>query len=152
MTDDLVPDVPWSLRRMAASMAERFGVPEHVAVAFAAAALSYYDDEVVVRYVLSRQEWRCTGGAVAHVRQRLRHRLAEDVADRGYVPIELPRAQRTYFTDAPPPFGTEVPAAVAEAQPGSWQCVELSLSVRVRTPGIDRERAVEAGLLGTREG
>jgi hypothetical protein len=142
--------VPWRLQWLAASIANRLGVPERVAVAVAAAVLSHYDDVIKSCAYLLRSEWT-DERAVTHLRRRLRHDLTAEVADKGFVPIELPREQRRYYAVGPG-LGAEVPAAVAEAQPGSWQRVELSLSVRVRTPGIDRERAVETGLLGTREG
>lgn len=106
-------------------------------------ALASFRDIVTSRQLAYREQWQAEGFR-EHLRQRMRYALLELVTDQGLLPVELPTERIRYLMGSiydPSGPGREVP------EEASWDCVAVTLEVRVRIPPVDRAAAVKAGVL-----
>lgn len=114
-------------------------IPDYIAEQVADAVLGYSDNRLEVRGTAERWIWQDPDGQ-AHILQRLRHQLLDTVTSGGYVPTALPTQTCTYTS------WRDGGRTVAATEP--WDQAEITLTVPVRTPPVDREAAVKAGILG----
>lgn len=129
----------------------------HVAAAIADAVLNTTADTVVsMREACAREQWEHDERYRDHVRAHLRRKLLDAVTSQGRIPTTLPVEELRHYdwrnwpmsrmTDEQTPDGAVVPDWAIE-QGADWTHVEVSLTVPVRTPPIDRAAAVKAGLV-----
>lgn len=139
--------------RQAASPADAAGraaalhgisLPGYAAQQIADAVLGYADNTVSVRESVEQRMWQ-SPGAQDHVLQHLRHQLLDEITSQGMVPTALPTAALRYGSWL---YGSDRPHRSSEAEPAEWNTVEVTLTVPVRVPPVDRKAAVKAGILG----
>lgn len=107
-------------------------LPEYAARDVVEAVLSFTGQVMTHRAIVDALQWQEPDGRTFAL-QQLRRELLDEVTRKGFVPVTLPR--QTVQT-VPEPF----------AQNGCR--VEISMTVAVRMPPVDREAAVKAGILG----
>ena len=118
-------------------------VGDSQARSIANAANSYWDQIIDRRRAVPRQEWAVEDFR-EDLRQRMRHDLLDLVTRQGFVPVILPHETVRYVTG-----GILDPENVHEVpESADWQMAVVILEVYVRTPAVDREAAVKAGILG----
>lgn len=92
----------------------------------AEALLGYATHAHEIREAVPREAWEQPAYR-EHIRTVLRRKLAEEVADRGTLPVALPSEATRYLTSSL----SEVPADIVE-QGAPYERVELALAVPVR--------------------
>jgi hypothetical protein len=120
----------------AARAAANYGVTmyDEVAKAVAAAVLDYSDTKVGYRQPAHRDQW-AQADYREHVRTGMRRQLFIEAADKGLIPVELPKETLRYLTWVPGGEDVEVPANLAESGDAAWENLEVRLSMRVRKAG-----------------
>jgi hypothetical protein len=123
-------------------------VDDYVTQRVADAVLGYADNTMSVRESMPRHPWQ-DPGVQEHMLQQLRRKLLEEITSQGLVPTALPTQTLAYQSWR---YGNEQPLRASEAEPAEWDTVEVTLTVPVRVPPVDRKAAVKAGILsgGTR--
>jgi hypothetical protein len=134
------PDVAEAVRRAA----RHVGVTvehDYQANAIAEAARSFADTVIGNRRAAARFQWE-NEGFRDYTRQDLRRELLDTITRQGLLPVSLPRETIRYTAGFPDAGGLrEVPESA------DWQTVIVEIEVGVRTPPVDREAAVKAGIL-----
>jgi hypothetical protein len=149
---------PWFIRQADPVLAARRAaaatgceMADYQALKIVEAVLACADGAYEVREMLHREAWEDESHR-DRVRQSLRHKLLDKCAREALVPTMLPVELLRHFEGLPmlgSPDGSpagEVPAWAVESG-AAWHMVEVSLTVAVRRPVIDRVAAVRAGLL-----
>ena len=133
------PNVAEAVRRAAAYVGVNVE-HDYQAAAIANAARSFADTVVHVRQTAHRFQWEEADGFRDYLRQAMRRELLDAVASQGLIPVALPSETLRYSAGFLDGF-REMP------EDSGWQEVTVTLEVPVRTPPVDREAAVKAGLL-----
>lgn len=118
-------------------------LPGYAARQIADAVLGHADSTASARDSVERRMWQ-DPGAREYLLQRLRHRLLDEITSQGLVPTALPTVALAYQSWR---YGSEQPLRASEAEPAEWDTVEVTLTVPVRVPPVDRKAAVKAGVL-----
>jgi hypothetical protein len=106
-----------------------------------------------VRYVADRQKWE-TAGFRDYIRQEMRWKLLDKITREGHVPVSLP-AEALHRTRLMPwtadPEADDVPVPrFSMPEDSDWDQVIIVLEAGIRSPPVDRQAAVKAGVLGGR--
>lgn len=120
---------------------------DYVAQAVAEAVLDAVDGTMSVRESMPRHMWQ-DSAAQDYVLQQLRRKLLDEITSQGLVPTALPAQSLRYVSWT---FGSDQPLRASETEPAEWDTVEITLTVPVRVPPVDRKAAVKAGILGGRQ-
>lgn len=112
-------------------------LPVHVATRIAEAVLATCDNILTLDETVYAEFWDDDERFRGHVRKKMRYALLDHVTSLGLVPTTLPTEE--IRREQVGPFGP--------ADTGSATNVIVRLSVPVRTPSIDRAKAVRAGIL-----
>ena len=125
--------------------ASRLGVQlsDYVAQAVADAVLDAADSILSTSESVPRHLWQ-NPDAQGHVLQQLRRKLLDEITGQGLVPTALPTQTLTYQSWR---YGNDQPLRASETEPAEWDTVEVTLTVPVRVPPVDRKAAVKAGIL-----
>lgn len=150
---------PWYVQRrpepaqLVAEIVALFGdrIGPTAAQKIADALFGYADSAFQVTEIMVREAWEQEGYR-QRVRQDLRRKLFDEIAKQGRIPTALPSEAIRYLNGwawlggDPDREGTEVPPDVI-ANGAPYERVQIILAVTVRTPPVDREAAVRAGVL-----
>lgn len=114
------------------------------AAAIAEAAGIWASGGAAVMQAFPRELWEDVRSR-EHVRQRMWWTLLDKITREGHVPVSLP-AESLYRTPFMPWADGTVPPQSMPAD-SDWELMVIVLKVGVRTPPVDRQAAVRAGIL-----
>lgn len=126
--------------------ANHLNIPDYIAREIANAVLSYHDNIVSVQQQGPSDVWDQEEHYRDHIRHDMRWKLLDGITAKGLLPVALP-TETVHFGRME--FGAEPTVlpdwAVERGDHGDT--VVVRLSCKVRTPPIDREAAVKAGII-----